>query len=276
MRITNSMKYLTQKIEYGAKKRKESVSSMINNYKSIRLNEGTEDRTNRILYIAKLKSNVRNLLLNDFNARKAMSSDRRQSFNIFMNNLKSSTTSLLNTFREKQNSVAADILGARIELAALVQLQKKNVSNTNDENTGKYLSGSDCNAVINTDICLSDSDCNTDKLLISDEIPNDENCSDDVLSKKIFETSNGIDSVIQDSTIVQEVIKQQTDSIENIVSDFIKESKEGKKLVEIREFINSIDENIKAQEILYKMCTNGIIKKFRYRYYIINNYFKEN
>lgn len=122
MSLTSSMKNLTQEIEYSTKKRKESVSSMINNCKSTRVNNGIEDKKNRLQSVAKLKGDVKNLLSNDCNARKAMSSNTRQSLNIFMNNLKSATTNLLDAFRKEQNLVAADVLGAKAEWAAF---QKK-------------------------------------------------------------------------------------------------------------------------------------------------------
>ncbi len=292
MRLNSSMKYLTQNIEYGAKKRKESVSSMINSYKKKRINEGIEDRTARILYVAKLKSDVRNLLLNDFNKRKTMNFNRRQSFDFFMNNLKSSTAKLLSIYREKQNLIAVDVLGARAEWDGSVQLQKISVDTSNNENSEKCsidsdyntdnnensdngLCGPDCNTDNNenSDNGLCGPDCNADMLQLSEEVNKSESSSDIILLNSSIQTGNNNDIVNQDTTVKEEII-QQNDCIESRVIDFIKESKEGKKLVEIREFITSFDENNNVQELLFKMCNNGILKKFRYRYYIINSNLK--
>lgn len=100
MSLTSSMKNLTQEIDYSTK--------------------------NRIQNMAKSKSDVSNLLSNDCNARKTMSSNMKQSLNTFKNNLKNSTTNLLNTFKKEQSLVLADVLGAKAEWVALVQSQKKN------------------------------------------------------------------------------------------------------------------------------------------------------
>jgi hypothetical protein len=122
MSLTSSMKNLTREIEYGTKKRKESVSSMINNNRTTRLKDGKEDKDRRVEYVNTLKSDVRNMLTDDFNARKTMSSNMRKSLNVFMKNLRSSTTKLLNTFKKQQSLVAADVQGAKVEWT---KLQKK-------------------------------------------------------------------------------------------------------------------------------------------------------
>jgi hypothetical protein len=122
MSLTDSMKNLTREIENGTKKRKESVSSMINNNRVKRLNDGQEDKNKRVQYVNTLKNDVRNVLTDDFNARKTMSSNMRKSLNIFMKNLRSTTAKLLNTFRKQQRLVAADVLGAKVEWT---KLQKK-------------------------------------------------------------------------------------------------------------------------------------------------------
>lgn len=122
MSLTNSMKNLTREITYGTKKRKESVASMINIYKSKRMNDGRENKNKRLQIVSELKDNVKDLLSNNFNARKTMSSNMRQSLDGFMNNLKNSAITLLNVCKKERSLIAADILGAKAEWAGL---QKK-------------------------------------------------------------------------------------------------------------------------------------------------------
>jgi hypothetical protein len=122
MSLTSSMKNLTQEIAYGTKKRKESVASMINIYKSKRMNDGRENKNKRLQIVQELKDNVKDLLSNNFNARKTMSFNMRQSLDGFMNDLRNSTITLLNVCKKERSLIAADVLGAKAEWAGL---QKK-------------------------------------------------------------------------------------------------------------------------------------------------------
>ncbi|RJR06518.1 hypothetical protein C4588_07660 [Candidatus Parcubacteria bacterium] len=268
MSLTNSMKNLTQEITYGTKKRKESVASskknttdMINIFKSKRMNDERENKNKRLQIMAELKDNVKNLLSNNFNARKTMSSDMRQSLDGFMNNLKNSTTTLLNVCKKERSLIAADILGAKAEWAGL---QKKKVDNTHDEKEDMYFNSS--NFHIN-------------KLELSGEVPNNGGFPDDLLFNKPLEIGSNNDDIIQNPIAEKENsekctnVEEEKDDIKlkNRVSSFIKKSKEGRKISEITELIKSIDENNNVQEFLLKMIDKGMIKKYKNRYYVVED-----
>lgn len=122
MSLTNSMKSLTQEIIDESKKRNESVVSMMNIYKNKRINDGKSSTNRRLQFVKELKGNVRDLLLKDFSARKAMGANMKQSLNSFMYDLRNTAATLLNACNKERSLIAADILGAKAEWA---KVQKK-------------------------------------------------------------------------------------------------------------------------------------------------------
>lgn len=141
-------------------------------------------------------------------------------------------------------------------------ISKKKVDNTHNEKKDKY---------------LSSPDFHTNKLELSGEVPADGGCPDDFLFNVPLETVSSNNGIIQNSIEEKENsekctnVEEKKDDIKlkNRVFDFIKKSKNGRKISEITELIKSIDENSNVQEFLLKMIDNGMIKKYKNRYYVV-------
>jgi hypothetical protein len=142
------------------------------------------------------------------------------------------------------------------------RITKKKVDNTHDEKENMY---------------FNSSDFNMNKFELSGEVPNDGGCLDALFLNKPLETVSNNEGIIQNSIVEKVNIGKHTNSkgkkndtkLEKIVFDFIKKSKEGGKISEVTELIKSIDENNNVHELLLKMIDNGIIKKRKYRYYVV-------
>ena len=124
MSLTSSMKSFTDEVAGDSKRRTESVASMIAQFKKDRADENRNSRKQRSQFIATLKTDVRNLLASQRDARNAMGQETRRSLYEFMQDLRDSTTRLLGVYEKDRMLLAADVSGARAEWAGL---EKKKV-----------------------------------------------------------------------------------------------------------------------------------------------------
>lgn len=120
-------------------------------------------------------------------------------------------------------------------------------------------------------------------LVLSGDISNSEGYPDNFLFKIPLKTNNSVLShIIKENT---EHISDELKIEDNIKYDimleekmlvFISESIEGRKVSEITEFIKTINENSildnnSVQDFLLNMIKKCIIKKYRYRYFVVND-----
>lgn len=128
MSLTSAVENLTNEIVKSTRQRKDcvkslksSTSSMITNYNSKRLSDTKENKDLRMQQIIELKNSVNSLMIANLTARKNMSASMRQSLDGFMKGLKSSTVSLLSSYKKERDVLACDILGAKVAWNALLK-----------------------------------------------------------------------------------------------------------------------------------------------------------
>lgn len=157
-------------------------------------------------------------------------------------------------------------------------ITKKKIDNTHDEKENMYFNSKTENENPNKNL-INSSNFHINELELSGEVPNDGGCPDDLLFNKPLETGSNNDGIIQNSIVEKENsekctnVEEEKDDIKlkNRVFDFIKKSKDGRKISEITELIKSIDENNNVQEFLLKMIDKGMIKKYKNRYCIVED-----